>query len=224
MVSHCEPGPPHGALAFFGGRQVTWWRHIERGRWLRDGRRVTQTDKLFASWCWDAIIWVHFNVLMRLKCDACLKNAYKTAKILIGQNQFIASTINALELLRPWIVLCGVWKKNLSIFKACYQLLNKAKMYRSVNILLFCLWFASFLHSRFYHTKQFDSNDIQNCFYDIKPNFIFTKLMGSFHIKMPLRLIDRLIGFSRIRLRMAKYDNPQTMSTHHWRRWFPIIL
>ena len=27
-------------------------------------------------------------------------------------------------------------------------------------------------------------------FYDIKPNFISTKLMGSFHIKMPLRLID----------------------------------
>ena len=51
-------------------------------------------------------------------------------------------------------------KKNPSIFKACYQLLNKAKMYRSVNILLFCLWFASFLHSRFYHTQKFDSNDI----------------------------------------------------------------
>ena len=149
-----------------------------------------------------------------------MRHEHRYIRSLLGSISLLASAINTREWLRKWIVLCGVWKKwKISIFAKCYQLLNKAIMYRSVNI-LFCLWFVSFLSSKFYHTKQFDPNDIWNCFYDIDPNFISTKPMGSFRIKLSLRLIDWIIGVTRIRVRQAKYDNPKTMLTHPWRRWF----
>ena len=138
MASHREPRPPHGALAFFGRRQVTRWRHIERGGWLRDGRRVTlwQTQSSRSGFEVSYYIWAYVNVLMRSQSEARSKRVYKIAKILIS------SIIYRAELLQSWwIVLCG--GECLKIV-TCYQSLNKAIMYRSVNILWFCDLLASF--------------------------------------------------------------------------------
>ena len=110
------------------------------GGWLRDGRQVTQTltNSIFASWWWYAILWVHVNVLMRLQCEAWPKRAYKIAKILIGQYQFTCIHHQYTGIITT--MDCFVWSmKKHRYFGTCYQSLNKAIMYRSVNILSFCL-------------------------------------------------------------------------------------
>ena len=139
MLSHREPGPPHGTLAFFGGRQATRWRHIERGGWLRDGRRVTQTltDSIFMIWCWGVILNMslcQFVNEVAVWGMAWSKRAYKIIKIIIGQFQF-----NCIHHQYTWVITTTMdcFVSRVLKLVTCYQLLNKAMMYRSVNILWF---------------------------------------------------------------------------------------
>ena len=104
MAGHRSPGRPDGALAFFGGRRMTRWRFMERGGWLADGRRGTQTsDSIFASCCW--------YVILNVRPFWCVDEVTVQGRIakIIMQYRFPLSPPFALGLLRPWIVLRGNW-------------------------------------------------------------------------------------------------------------------
>ena len=126
MISHHEPGPPHGALAFFGGRQVTRWRHIERGRWLRDRRRVTQTltDSIFTIWC--------SGVILNMSLCWCVDQVTKLGMVKKGLQ-------DSWDPYRAVLFIGqGYYDHNGLFCVESYQLLNRAVMYLSVNILWFC--------------------------------------------------------------------------------------
>ena len=166
MVSHREPEPPHGALAFFGGRQVTRWRHIERGGWLWDGRRVTQTltNSIFPSWCLDAILnmspcWCVNEVTVW----GMAKEGLQDIRSLLGISIYLHPPSIHWSYYDHGLfcVECEKTKENKKN-TYFYNVLVVTQQSYNVQICKHLILFvvSSFLSSRFYHTKQFVPSNI----------------------------------------------------------------